>query len=102
MNWLHPIAHTDDWRRPPDPYYRPLQRDVLDARTAESLFRLVYQRDNPHVPTDPPATRADEDHYVGGLIDAGLLVRTEDGVLTLSEEVLYSLRLTDSDDITAY
>ncbi|MFE2927150.1 hypothetical protein [Streptomyces goshikiensis] len=96
------IAHTDDWRRPPDPYYRPAQRDVLDARTAELTFRIGHQLDNPYVPTDPSATRADEDHYLGGLIDAALLVRTEDGVLTLSDDVVHSLRLTDSDDTTAY
>ncbi|MFE3608478.1 hypothetical protein [Streptomyces goshikiensis] len=36
------------------------------------------------------------------MTDAGLLVRTEDGLLTLSGDVLYSLRLTDSDDTTAY
>ncbi|MFF7081809.1 hypothetical protein [Streptomyces lavendulae] len=89
-------------RRPPDPYNRLLQRDVLDVRTSESLFQLAYQRDNPYGPTDPPATRTDEDHYVGGLIDAGLLARAEDGVLTLSDDILYSLRFTDFDDTIAY
>ena len=54
------------------------------------------------MPTDLPGTRADEEHVIGGLIDAGLLVRAEDGVLTLSDDVLYSLRLSDPDVTSTY
>ncbi|MFM9584256.1 hypothetical protein [Streptomyces caniscabiei] len=39
---------------------------------------------------------------VAGLIDAGLLVRADDGTAVLADDVRYSLRLTDADDISTH
>ncbi|MFD0196270.1 hypothetical protein ACWHAN_24265 [Streptomyces albidoflavus] len=42
------------------------------------------------------------DDQLAGLLDAGLLVRAEDGTAVLADDVRYSLRLTDADDISTY
>ncbi|MFJ9668281.1 hypothetical protein ACIRPP_27320 [Streptomyces sp. NPDC101219] len=49
---------------------------------------------------------ADEDgpwaHAVAGLTDAGLLTVTTDGDAVLADDVQYSLRAIDTDDVNLY
>ncbi|MER6604186.1 hypothetical protein ACWDBC_35190 [Streptomyces parvus] len=99
MNWLHPANHTEPWRHPRDPYHRPLQRDVLIEQDAAVLFQASYEGSVSTDTEEPTAAT------VAGLLDAGLLVRAEDGTAVLADGVVgvrYSLRLTDPDDASTY
>ncbi|MFF8696712.1 hypothetical protein ACF08W_31305 [Streptomyces sp. NPDC015144] len=96
MNWLHPANHTEPWRHPTDPHHRPLHRDVLSNQDAAVLFQASYEGSVSTDPEEPTAAT------VAGLIDAGLLVRADDGTAVLADDVRYSLRLTDADDASTY
>ncbi|WP_327415343.1 hypothetical protein [Streptomyces sp. NBC_01233] len=76
MNRLHPVDHTDLWRRPEDPDRRPLQRDVLSEADARVLYEAC--RDGEVLYTGI------EGSTVVGLIDAGLLIRVGDDAATLA------------------
>ncbi|MFB8038014.1 hypothetical protein ACFC5Z_34850 [Streptomyces sp. NPDC056004] len=94
MNWVYPASHTEPWRHPSDAHYRPLQRAVLSNQDAAVLFQASYEGSVSTDSEEPIAAT------VAGLIDAGLLVRADDGT-AVADDVRYSLRLAD-DDSPAY
>lgn len=94
MNRLHPVDHTDLWRRPEDPDYRPLQRDVLSEADARVLYDAYRNGEILHTGI--------EGSTVAGLVDAGLLVTVGDDTAALADDVQYSLRLMTSDDANPY
>ncbi|MFJ4741109.1 hypothetical protein [Streptomyces sp. NPDC088775] len=96
MNRLHPADHTEPWRHPSDQHHRPFQRDVLSSQDAAVLFQASYEGSVSTDPEEPTAAT------VAGLIGAGLLVRAPDGSAVLADDVRYSLRLTDADDVSTY
>lgn len=96
MNWVHPANHTEPWRHPRDSHYQPLQRDVLSSQDAAVLFQASYEGSVPTDPEEPTAVT------VAGLLDAGLLVRADDGTAVLADDVRYGLRLTDADNVSTY
>ncbi|MFD6936905.1 hypothetical protein ACFWAP_12225 [Streptomyces goshikiensis] len=89
MNRLHPLDHTD-LRRPEDPDYRPLQRDVL----SEADARVLYDARNGEI-----LHNGIEGSTVAGLVDAGLLVTVGDDTAALADDVQYSLRFMTSDGV---
>ncbi|MFJ3713320.1 MULTISPECIES: hypothetical protein [unclassified Streptomyces] len=60
------------------------------------LFQASYEGSVSTDPEEPTAA------IVAGLLDAGLLVRADDGTAVLADDVRYGLRLTDADDVSIY
>ncbi|MFD6874367.1 MULTISPECIES: hypothetical protein [unclassified Streptomyces] len=82
------------WRRPEDPDYRPLQRDILSEADARVLYDAYRNGEILHAGI--------EGSTVAGLVDAGLLVIVGDDTATLADDVQYGLRLMTSDDPSTY
>ncbi|MFF3127874.1 hypothetical protein ACFVRD_37545 [Streptomyces sp. NPDC057908] len=76
------------WISPWKPFY-------LSNQDAAVLFQASYEGSVSTDSEEPIAAT------VAGLIDAGLLVRADDGTAVLADDVRYSLRLAD-DDSPAY
>ncbi len=83
-------------RNPNGTHRRRLQRDVLSDLDATVLYQAWHDG----------SVTAHEDgpwaHAVAGLIDAGLLTVTTDGATVLADDVQYSLRAIDTDDVNLY
>ncbi|ATM24835.1 hypothetical protein SMD44_p20052 (plasmid) [Streptomyces alboflavus] len=94
MTWLHPADHNLAWRKS----RRPLERDVLADLDAVVLFHAHHAGSvSPHDRDSPEWAAA-----IAGLIDSGLLVRTEGDAAVLTDDVAYCLRLLDSDETPIY
>ncbi|WP_443290536.1 hypothetical protein [Streptomyces sp. IBSNAI001] len=96
MNAIHPGNHSATWRNPNGTHRRPLQRDVLSDLDATILYQAWHDGSVPAGEDGPWA------HAVAGLIDAGLLTATTDGHAALADDVQYSLRPSDTDDVNPY
>ncbi|MFD7030225.1 hypothetical protein ACFWAR_19500 [Streptomyces sp. NPDC059917] len=81
----------------PQPHTPPaLQPDVLSDLDATVLYQA---RHDISVPADQDGPWA---HAVAGLIDAGLLTVTTNGDTVLADDLRYSLRGIDTDDVNPY
>ncbi|MFC5724126.1 hypothetical protein ACFP1Z_28555 [Streptomyces gamaensis] len=94
MNALHPGNHSETWRNPDGTHRRPLQRDVLSDIDAAVLYQAWHDGS---VTFGEDAAWA---HAVAGLVDAGYLIATADGQAVFADDVQYSLRAIDADDVS--
>ncbi|MFJ3140256.1 hypothetical protein ACIPK5_30745 [Streptomyces sp. NPDC086843] len=96
MDAVHPGDHTATWRNPNGTHRRPLQRDTLSDLDA-TVFHHAWHHGSVSADEHRPWA-----HTIAGLIDAGYLTVTTNGDTVLADDVQYSLRAIDTDDVNPY